>query len=123
MPEGAHTEQGIEVLASPLGEECPPTTGQLVLGAMGDKDVSRMLARLAPIAEGMIMTAVDYPRATPPAELAEQARRVFQGPILTADEVTHAVDMARAEAGPEGAVLACGSLYLVGEVRDLFDAD
>jgi dihydrofolate synthase/folylpolyglutamate synthase len=123
MTDGAHNEQGIEVLVSALREEFPTTTWQVVFGAMGDKDVSAMLARLAPIAEGMIMTAVDYPRATPPAELAEQARRVFQGPILTADEVTHAVDMARAEAGPEGAVLACGSLYLVGEVRDLFDAD
>jgi hypothetical protein len=30
--------------------------------------------------------------------------------------------MARAEAGPDGAVLVAGSLYLVGEARGLFVA-
>jgi folylpolyglutamate synthase/dihydropteroate synthase len=30
-----------------------------------------------------------------------------------------AIDMARAEAGAEGAVLVAGSLYLVGEARAL----
>ncbi|MCO6502389.1 MAG: bifunctional folylpolyglutamate synthase/dihydrofolate synthase [Acidimicrobiales bacterium] len=121
--DGAHNVEGIDTLVSALREEFPTTRWQLVFGAMGDKDVPHMLEKLAPLVEGLVVTAVDYSRAVPPAELADQAARVFDGPILAADDVGHALDKARAEAGPEGAVLVCGSLYLVGEVRDLFDPD
>jgi folylpolyglutamate synthase/dihydropteroate synthase len=44
-------------------------------------------------------------------------------PVLVAGDVGDALDMARAEAGREGAVLVAGSLYLVGEVRALLQAD
>jgi folylpolyglutamate synthase/dihydropteroate synthase len=39
--------------------------------------------------------------------------------VIEAEDVEIALDMARAEAGPDGAVLVAGSLYLVGEAREL----
>src|SRR5690606_39457800 len=97
--DGAHSVEGPDPLVSALREEFPTTRWQLVFGAMGDKDVPHMLGKLAPLVEGLVVTAVDYSRAVPPAELADQAARVFDGPILAADDVGHALDMARAEAG------------------------
>lgn len=118
--DGAHNQQGIEVLVDALREEFPTTRWQLVLGVMGDKDIGSMVATLAPIAAGVVTTAVDYSRAVPAGELAETVAGLVDVPVLAADSVGEAIDMARAEAGPEGAVLVCGSLYLVGEARGIF---
>jgi dihydrofolate synthase/folylpolyglutamate synthase len=85
---------------------------------MGDKNVEAMLERLKPITDGVIVTAPQSERAIEPEKLAQ--RVAASGiPVLVADDVENAVDMAKAEAGPEGAVLVTGSLYLVGEVRDI----
>ena len=85
---------------------------------MGDKNVSLMIERLAPIVDGVVTTAVDYERAVQAGDLAERVAEIVEVPVLSADSVEHALDMAKAEAGPDGAVLITGSLYLVGEARD-----
>jgi dihydrofolate synthase/folylpolyglutamate synthase len=77
-----------------------------------------MLGRLSPLAAGFVMTAIDSPRAIPTAVLTDKAA-TMGAPALQADTVEDALDMARAETGPDGAVLVCGSLYLVGEIKDL----
>ena len=118
--DGAHNQQGVEILVEALREEFPTTRWQLVLGVMGDKDVASMVESLAPMVDGVIVTAVDHPRAVPPVELAETVSGRVDAPVLAAGSVAEAVDMARAEAGSEGAVLVCGSLYLVGEARSVF---
>jgi folylpolyglutamate synthase/dihydropteroate synthase len=46
-------------------------------------------------------------------------RALVDVPVLEAEGVDLALDMARAEAGRDGAVLVAGSLYLVGEARGL----
>lgn len=122
MIDGAHNADGIATLVEALEEEFPTTKWQVVLGVMGDKNVELMVERLAPIASGVIATAVDNERALPARELAEIVARHVQVPVLHSDSVEHAVDMAQAEAGPEGAVLVTGSLYMVGEVRGLIGA-
>lgn len=123
MLDGAHNQQGIDVLVSALREEFPTTRWHLVFGAMGDKDVAGMLGSIGPLLDSVVATAVDYSRAIPPTELAGIATGVVDVPVLVAGDVSSAVEMARAEAGPDGAVLVCGSLYLVGEVREMFVDD
>ena len=51
--------------------------------------------------------------------LADRIRDLTDVAVLDADDTELAIDMARAEAGAEGAVLVAGSLYLVGEARAL----
>ena len=119
MVDGAHNADGIDTLVDSLREEFPNTRWQLVLGVMGDKNVELMVERLAPLLDGVIATGVDDKRAVPPSELAERIASVVDVPVIVADSVEHAIDMARAETGPDGAVLITGSLYLVGEARDL----
>jgi dihydrofolate synthase/folylpolyglutamate synthase len=86
---------------------------------MGDKNVEAMMTNLAPMVRGVITTAPKSERSVPPGLLAERISDLVDTPVLVADDVELALDMARAEAGPDGAVLVAGSLYLVGEAREL----
>jgi dihydrofolate synthase / folylpolyglutamate synthase len=117
MLDGAHNADGVAALAESLEEEYPTTRWQLVLGVMGDKNLEAMVESLEPLVTGVIATAPDSERAVQPRLLAERIRGLTDVPVLEAEEVEAALDMARAEAGPEGAVLVAGSLYLVGEAR------
>lgn len=120
MVDGAHNADAIATLVESLQEEYPTTRWQVLFGVMGDKNVDLMLERLAPVTRGVVTTAVDYKRAMPALELAEHAAAVLEElPVVASGSVEYGLDMARAEAGAEGAVLVTGSLYLVGRVRDL----
>jgi dihydrofolate synthase / folylpolyglutamate synthase len=120
MVDGAHNADGIATLVESLQEEYPTTKWHVLLGAMGDKNIDLMIQHLTPIVAGIVTTAVRSDRAMPAVELAERAAKVLPDtPILVSDSVEYGLDMARAEAGGEGAVLVAGSLYLVGQVRGL----
>lgn len=119
MVDGAHNADGVAMLAESLEEEYPTTRWQLVLGVMGDKNVEAMVERLVPLIDGIVVTAPQSERAIAPDELAVRIQKLVDVPVLVADQVGDALDMARAEAGSKGAVLVSGSLYLVGEVRQL----
>jgi dihydrofolate synthase/folylpolyglutamate synthase len=119
MLDGAHNADGVAVLADSLTEEYPTTRWHVVLGVMGDKNVEAMMTSLSPLVDGVVTTAPKSERSVPPIELAERIRDLVDLPALIAEDVELALDMARAEAGPDGAVLVAGSLYLVGEARQL----
>jgi dihydrofolate synthase/folylpolyglutamate synthase len=86
---------------------------------MGDKNVEAMVESLEPLLAGIIATAPDSERAVPPPVLVGRIRDLTDVAVLEAEDAEMAIDMARAEAGAEGAVLVAGSLYLVGEARAL----
>jgi dihydrofolate synthase/folylpolyglutamate synthase len=119
MVDGAHNADGVHTLVDSLEEEFPATKWQVVLGVMGDKNVEAMVERLGPLTAGVVVTSPESDRAVAPEELARRISAVIDAPVLVEDHVEHALNMARADAGPDGAVLVTGSLYLVGEVRDL----
>ncbi len=119
MVDGAHNADGMETLVESIREEYPTTKWQIVLGVMGDKNVDLMIQHLGPIARGVITAAVDEKRAVPAVELANRVATLLpEIPVIAADTVEYALDMARAEAGADGAVLVTGSIYLVGQARD-----
>jgi dihydrofolate synthase/folylpolyglutamate synthase len=120
MVDGAHNADGVKTLVESLKEEYPTTKWQVLFGVMGDKNIELMIEHLEPIVSGVITTAVDEKRAVPAVELAQRLSKVIPDiPVLASDNVEYGLDMARAEAGGDGAVLATGSIYLVGEVRRL----
>lgn len=120
MVDGAHNEDGIATLVASLQEEYPTTRWHVLIGMMGDKNVDLILERLAPITKGLIATSVGGGRSIPAQDLAQRATAILSDvPVLASETVADGLDMARAEAGPQGAVLVTGSLYLVGDVRSL----
>ena len=120
MVDGAHNADAVETLVASLEEEYPTTKWQLLLGVMGDKNIDLMVEHFSPLLTGVITTAVDNKRAVPAVELAQQVSKVIPDvPVVPSENVEFGLDMARAEAGGDGAVLVAGSIYLVGEVRKL----
>ena len=120
MVDGAHNADGVATLVDSLREEYPTTRWHLLLGVMGDKNVELMMEDLSPVIRGVVTTAVDEKRAMSADVLAERVAKVVTDvPVMSSDSVEQGLNMARAEAGPEGAVIVTGSLYLVGKVRDL----
>ena len=75
-----------------------------------------MLRELLPLAAGVHFCALQTPRGADPAVLAEAARQLGLGKSHVHAGAAEALAGARAAAGERGAVLCCGSLYLVGEL-------
>jgi dihydrofolate synthase/folylpolyglutamate synthase len=78
-----------------------------------------MVERLAEVAHDFIVTSPEAERAVVPDELARRVADVIDLPVFEAKTVRNAVEMAKERAGSEGSVLVAGSLYLVGEVREM----
>ena len=83
---------------------------------MADKDAAAMFAQLQPLAAQAVTVTPDNPRAMPAPQLA-QLLTACGIPAQAASSVRAGVRAACALAGPEGAVVALGSLYMVGEIR------
>lgn len=114
--DGAHNPAGAQALAHYLREAFNRPL-PIVFAAMQDKDVAGIIAALAPAASAFICTAAQSPRAARPAHLAA-AVSVIAGdvPVQMADTPALALETAASFGQP---IVAAGSLYLAGEIREL----
>jgi dihydrofolate synthase/folylpolyglutamate synthase len=111
----AHNPAGAWALRAALSQHYEGRRMVLVFGAMRDKSIGEMAEVLFPIAEQVIATRADNPRAASPEEIREAASRV-SAEVMCVANVREAVEKAHASAGKEGVVVVTGSIYLVGEV-------
>ncbi|BDG08097.1 bifunctional folylpolyglutamate synthase/dihydrofolate synthase [Anaeromyxobacter paludicola] len=116
--DGAHNPDGAAALAAALRALHPGRAVELVFGVLADKDHRRILAALAPLARGLHLVAPASPRARPPEDYATLAR-AFGPRVDVHASCREALDCARAAAADGALVCAAGSLYLVGEARQL----
>lgn len=116
--DGAHNADGAQVLADALRTLYEHRRLILVLGILADKEVERVLKTLVPLADLVIATTPDSPRALPPAELVGKVEALGR-PCRPVSDPGAALKAALAEAGPGDLVCVAGSLYLVGRVRTL----
>ena len=110
----AHNPAGAWALRSTLSAAYEDRPLVFVFGAMRDKAVGEMAEILFPLAERVIATHVENPRAATAAEIREAAVRVAVD-IVDAPDVPSALAQARAAAGTRGLVVVTGSIYIVGE--------
>jgi dihydrofolate synthase / folylpolyglutamate synthase len=117
--DGAHNPAGARALASYIQEFCADREVWLVYGAMRDKAIDEVTAQLFPLASKLILTAPDFPRALRPEailEVSDHPNAVIASTIPEA--------MALARTAPEGAIVFfTGSLFVVGEVRRIMEAE
>jgi dihydrofolate synthase / folylpolyglutamate synthase len=115
--DGAHNPAGAHVMAESLeellGERRPRVA---VIGVLEDKDAAGMLAELLPQFDRIVFTRSQNPRSLSPATLASLAEKLSGPPSEIVADPQEAVDRARARAGPRGAVLATGSIYLIADL-------
>jgi len=122
--DGAHNPAGAQALAGAV----PEVIGHrhplvLVLSVLEDKDAAGMLEALLPMADSVVFTRCQNPRSLSPATLASLAAKVADVRGETVARPRAAVARARELAGPGGAVLATGSIYLIADlVREEGDA-
>jgi dihydrofolate synthase / folylpolyglutamate synthase len=115
--DGAHNPAGARALAESLGDvmgERRPRVG--VICVLEDKDAAAMLEALLPHLDRAVYTRSQNPRALSPATLASLAEKLGGPPSESVSDPRAAVERARALAGPAGAVLATGSIYLIADL-------
>ena len=95
----------------------------LVLGILRDKDAGAILRVLLPLADGVVAVTPTSPRALPAEALAAACRRTGGPEILLASSVGAAIELARGEAGMDGAVAVAGSFATASEARAALGLD
>jgi dihydrofolate synthase/folylpolyglutamate synthase len=117
--DGAHNTPATSALVQSLPSLLAGRRLGLVLGVLEDKDAAGMLAELLPLCERAWFTAPPSPRALPPATLQSLARQLGFEQSFCESQPTKALEAARdwAHSQRDGAaVLATGSVYLVGDL-------
>jgi dihydrofolate synthase/folylpolyglutamate synthase len=66
--------------------------------------------------DGVVFTRTSNPRALPPATLVSLAAQMHGPDAVVAGDPRAALERARDLAGPDGAVLVAGSIYLVADL-------
>ena len=118
----AHNPAGAWALRSALSERYEGRPLFFVFGAMRDKAISEMTEILFPLAERVIATRPENPRAASPEEIQRAAARTGVD-VETVGDVKLAVERARVLAGAKAVVVIAGSIYLVGEVMRVVGAE
>jgi len=112
--DGAHNLAGIGYLLARL----PTRRYVIVASVLTDKRPEEMLRALTPLGDTFVATTSGNARALPAEELAAVARPHFEHVEFEAEPAA-AVARARSLAGPDGAVLVTGSLYLLAALSEL----
>lgn len=116
LVDGCHNVEAAQSLAAYLGGL--PRDGErvLLLGCSRDKDIRSIAAALSREVDRVLTTSCGHPRSLSPGEVAE-ALVGLSNPVLPAGPVEQALPLAL-DTG--ACVVAAGSLFLAGAVRDLY---
>ncbi len=111
LVDGAHNPEGLDRTLTAAAHLRRGRPMAVVFGAMQDKDLPAMLARLHEAGAPVIFSRIDWHRAADPAGLAA----AYGDSSQVAPSASRAIAMARQQVGKDGMVLVCGSIYLAGE--------
>jgi dihydrofolate synthase / folylpolyglutamate synthase len=115
LVDGAHNPAGLDRALATVIHLAKGRPLAIVFGAMKDKDLTTMLDQLRASGVPVIFSAINWHRAASPAELAAR----FSAESEVATSVNDALTRARQLVGRDGLVLVAGSLYLVGEAKQV----
>jgi dihydrofolate synthase/folylpolyglutamate synthase len=122
--DGAHNPEG----AAALAEALPEVTGDRrplvgVVSVLEDKDAAGILRALLPGFDQALFTRCANPRSLPPGTLDSLAGKLRGPPSEVVADPRRAIEQAKALAGPGGAVVVTGSIYLIADlVREVADS-
>lgn len=117
LVDGAHNPEAALAVAGTLPKAFRYDKLVVIAACMADKDVEALIRPLALLADRVIATSIDHPRAADPQRIADAAVAAGCQQVETAETPAEALTLARALAGEHDAILAAGSLYLAGEIR------
>ena len=114
--DGGHNPQCLEALESAIRTYLPGRKLVFLNGCMADKDYENMFRRLLPYAQEFVTVRPDNPRALSAEALSRFLREHLGAAATPCATVAEGVRTALEKAGPGGAVCACGSLYMIGDI-------
>jgi len=113
--DGAQNIASSKVLKKTIRENFRYKKLILVLGISKDKDIRGICSQLRGLANVVILTQADSPRAA----LASGLAQYFPSKtVYVATSVSQAKELALGIAGSKDLILVCGSLFVVGEYRN-----
>jgi dihydrofolate synthase/folylpolyglutamate synthase len=118
LVDSAHNPDGVAALVQSLPEVAGERAQRLVmvLSILDDKDAAGMLGALLDVCQAVVFTNSQNPRALPPPTLQSLARQLNGPPTEVVPDPRAALQRARELAGPDGVVVAAGSIYLVADL-------
>ncbi|HBV97316.1 MAG: folylpolyglutamate synthase [Peptococcaceae bacterium BICA1-7] len=119
--DAAHNYDGAVSLRKALDDYFPGKRTILVMGMLGDKERAKVMARLAPGTDAVIVTKPNSPRAGDWQMLAEEAEKHVSR-VEVIQNIPDAVWAGIGMAGPEDLVVITGSFYMVAEAREVIMA-
>lgn len=120
--DAAHNAESARRLREALQDLFPHERLFLIYGASVDKNIEGMFEALLPATDHLILTQAVHPRAHEPADLAEMARSLEPETDITCiGPVAKAVEHALGIAGANDLICVTGSLFVIGEVRDMYE--
>lgn len=117
--DGAHNPAGMATLCRVLEKEFSDRRVILIFSALADKNYHQMLRRIGPLACQIFLPPLKTTRAVPPQRLADTLEQM-NCPAGITESVKAAVEKALQRAGRDDLICACGSLYLAGEIKQLY---
>jgi dihydrofolate synthase / folylpolyglutamate synthase len=114
--DGAHNPSGIAALVAALPDAAGDRPITAVVSILDDKDAGAMLRELLPATAQLVFTASANRRSLPPATLASLAAQLGATAAEVEPDARAALARARELAGPDGAVVATGSIYLIADL-------
>ena len=116
--DAAHNPDGARALADFLGREARGRDVTLIYGSSRDKAVDEIAGWMFPAADRVVLTRSKVQRsASPQALLAAVGHHHPR--VETAPDIEEAMRIAESGAGGRGWIVVAGSIFLVGEAREL----
>jgi len=111
--DGAHNAAGARALRDFLDEHFRSTPITIIFGVMADKAIGEMGDILFPAANHVIVTRIASPRSAEPSAIAEASHR----DVIRVENAGEALAEALRITPQRGLICVCGSLFLVGEIK------
>ena len=117
--DGAHNKESLNSLIEYLKLI---DFGRLILGfsILKDKDIEPFVERLIPMADHIVLTEIDSPRAIDLSVLYEHIKEYTAGPVEIIPDQQLALNKSLEIAKEKDLVLWCGSFYLIKDIRRLY---
>jgi len=115
--DGAHTPEAMRLLKHTLRRFYPTAKPLVLMGMLAEKKWRQMAEILASVAGEVVCVAPQGDRALDPEELAAWVRECGV-PARAERGIVEGFEALREMASPDDVILAAGSLYMIGPVRD-----
>ncbi len=117
--DGAHNREGVQVLTNFLKEYFPGKEILFIVGVLKDKDYRSFIELCAPIATSFWTVTPKSDRALPAQTLAHVIEPYCKN-VIANDTIEEAIASCLNAVQDESVICAFGSLYYIGEIRNIF---